>query len=131
MNKTALWLVVVAALTFAASTAAFGQAAINGAMPRGEAVLEAAMPTAMGTIDKFDPQRRTLTLDNGDTYVLAANAAGEETLTPGQMVTLTYKLDGEQKIVQRVQAAPGVPVPEADAPNMPQPAIERLDNPAN
>jgi hypothetical protein len=67
-----------------------------------------------GRVVKFEPERRVLTLDNGETYVLATTTPGTETLTPGLLVSLTYRIDGAIKIVQDVRTISAVP--EADAP---------------
>jgi hypothetical protein len=72
----------------------------------------AAGAEATGRVQRFEPERRVLTLDNGDTYVLAANAPGTETLTPGLLVRLTYTLDGANKIVREVRTI--TTAPDAD-----------------
>lgn len=64
--------------------------------------LAAMTQTTNGRVDQYDPLRRTLTLENGDTFLLAANVPGGDTLTPGQTVTLTYRLDGDQKVIQNI-----------------------------
>lgn len=64
--------------------------------------LAAMTQTTNGRVDEYDPLRRTLTLENGDTFLLAANVPGADTLTPGQTVTLTYRLDGDQKVIQNI-----------------------------
>ena len=79
-----------------------------------DALAQAQTQTATGRVDEYDPLRRTLTLENGDTFILAANVPGADTLTPGTNVTLTYRMSNEQRIVQGITrpaapAAPGVP----------------------
>jgi hypothetical protein len=74
--------------------------------------------TTNGRVDEFDPLRRTLTLENGDTFLLAANVPGADTLTPGANVTLTYRLDGDQKIIQTITRSAATPLPE-NAPLVP------------
>jgi hypothetical protein len=70
-----------------------------------------ATQTATGTVNQIDAARRTVTLDNGDTFTLATNVSNAESLTPGQRVTLTYRLDNNQRIVQSVAAAAGALTP--------------------
>jgi hypothetical protein len=77
--------------------------------------------TTNGRVDEFDPLRRTLTLENGDTFLLAANVPGADTLTPGANVTLTYRLDGDQKIIQNITRSAATPLP-GEAPITPGPA---------
>lgn len=74
---------------------------------------------ATGRVRTFEPQRRLLTLDNGETYLLAATTPGTENLTPGLLVSVTFKIDGTNKIAQEVKAATAVP--EADAPALKAP----------
>ena len=57
-----------------------------------------ATQTATGTVNQVDTLRRTVTLDNGDTYNLTTNVPNADTLTPGQRVTLTYRMDNTQQI---------------------------------
>lgn len=77
-------------------------AATDAGIPAG-----APIQTATGTVNQIDTARRTVTLDNGDTFTLATNVPNAESLTPGQRVTLTYRLDNNQRIVQSVAAAAG------------------------
>lgn len=104
---------------FAAAGTARGQVPERGTPPQlidGGTALDvpAVGAEATGRVQTFEPERRVLTLDNGDTYVLAANAPGTETLTPGVVVTLTYTIDGANRIAREVRAITAVP--EADAP---------------
>lgn len=69
--------------------------------------------TATGTVNQIDADRRTVTLDNGDTFTLATNVPNAATLTPGQRVTLTYQMDNNQRVVQSIAAIPGAPVAPA------------------
>ena len=88
----------------------------------------AVTQTATGTVNQIDAARRMVTLDNGDTFTLATNVPNAESLTPGQRVTLTYRMDNNQRVVQSIAAAtsapagnvtPGiVPAPNA-APDLP------------
>jgi hypothetical protein len=75
---------------------------------------------ATGRVLRFEPERRVLTLDNGETFVLATTTPGTETLTPGLLVSLTYKIGGANKIVQEVRTISAVP--DADAPAL-KPAV--------
>ena len=51
-----------------------------------------------GTIQAFDPEQRVITLDNGQTYILAEGVpiAG---LQQGMQVKLTYNTSGDQHVV--------------------------------
>lgn len=69
---------------------------------------------ATGRIVRFEPDRRVLTLDNGETFVLAATTPGTATLTPGLLVSVTHQIESATKIVQEVRTISAVP--EADAP---------------
>jgi hypothetical protein len=81
--------------------------------------LPVAEAEATGRVMTFEPQRRLLTLDNGETFLLAATVPGTETLTPGQLVAVTYKREGENKVAQMVKSVTAVP--EADAPGLKPP----------
>lgn len=85
--------------------------------------------TVKGKVQKFDEQARTLTLENGDAYVLADNlTVGEGTLkadvlTAGNDVQVVYRTDAEKKIVISVTDLPeqagglggtAMPVPAAN-----------------
>ncbi len=73
--------------------------------------------TATGTVNQIDADRRTVTLDNGDAFTLATNVPNAATLTPGQRVTLTYRMENNQRVVQSIAAIPGAPVAPAPAGN--------------
>ena len=108
---------IVPAPTVPGGGAGFGE---NLGVPAAPITPPAAAPDALaqmtqttnGRVDEFDPLRRTLTLENGDTFLLAANVPGADTLTPGQTVTLTYRLDGDQKVIQAIVNSQ-VPAPDA------------------
>lgn len=117
------------ALLLASATGAAAQVldaaplAPNAAPPAQGTVITdipAAGMEATGRVRTFEPERRVLTLDNGETYLLAATTPGTETLTPGVLVWLTYRIEGTNKIAQAVKAVTAVP--EADAPAL-RPAV--------
>lgn len=89
------------------------------------AVVGGQEATVKGKVERFDEQARTVTLDNGDAYVLADNLkVGEGALTAdmlqaGNDIQLVYRTDAERKIVVSLTDLPdsagaagaGMPVP--------------------
>lgn len=63
---------------------------------------------ATGTIRTWNEQNRQLTLDNGQTYMLNTSVpiTGVQ-LSPGQRVTLTFDVNGNQNMVSRIVPAAG------------------------
>lgn len=84
--------------------------------------------TVKGTVAAFNAEARTLTLDNGNTYVLADNLQiGQGQLAPnvlqtGNEVQLTYRTDADARIVVSVTDLPdATPAPTGAAPATPAP----------
>lgn len=68
---------------------------------------------ATGTVRSWNEQSRQLVLDNGQTYVLQANMPAGPQLAPGQRVTLTFDMQGNQNMVTRIVPAAGAAAPGA------------------
>jgi len=62
---------------------------------------------ATGTIEAVDADARTILLNDGSTYTVAANVAIEE-LVPGTEVTVTYSVDGDGDEMIAEQVTPVV-----------------------
>ena len=68
----------------------------------GTATLAFATDTS-GTIAKVDPKTDAVTLDDGQTYILAEGTEAES-LNVGEHITVTYHMKGAKRIATKVVA---------------------------
>jgi hypothetical protein len=90
-----------------ADTATQGKAALPGPAPAAPGEIyngQAVGTTTTGVVTQLDQSRRTLTLDNGQTYGLADNLPVDN-VQQGARVTITYNASNNQNVVTRIQPA--------------------------